>query len=391
MVKYNQFTILLVSLFLTACSQYDIEELADDPYVPFPYDSVESVSPKGSKVLDDKKLFVRIEPGEFLMGSPKSEFGRGNDERQHLVKITKPFWISRFEITNEDWNKHSSFASKRGKLVYFFNKQALKEFIDAQDYDAGNYTISEFDNIFYFEMVIANHEVQGNWEIELGSRKSYKIDSKKFPNLNSILGNLKKLGIKSIGRLGQKNPVTHVSYSEATAFCWKLTNHAYQNNLLAKGLYYRLPTEAEWEYACRAGNTGFCGLGEGTLLSGTNACLNGSRPEFVLGGGSKPMLFNRKRIAPINKNKPKYQPNKWGLHDMHGNVMEWCSDYYAPYPEQPILMDPSGPFNGSRRVVRGGSFYRTAHDCRSASRASYEATYRGSEIGFRLVIGHRLL
>jgi sulfatase modifying factor 1 len=71
--------------------------------------------------------------------------------------------------------------------------------------------------------------------------------------------------------------------------------------------------------------------------------------------------------------------------------MEWCHDFYAPYSQKSLMLNPLGPFNGSRRVLRGGSFYRTAMQCRSASRASYEPSYRGSEIGFRMVIGYPIL
>jgi formylglycine-generating enzyme required for sulfatase activity len=98
-------------------------------------------------------------------------------------------------------------------------------------------------------------------------------------------------------------------------------------------------------------------LGSGERLSGVNACLNGSRPEYVIGGGA--LLINRKKVAPINKTDPKYPPNAWGIHDMHGNVMEWCHDFYAPYSQKSLMLNPLGPFNGSRRVLRGGSFYRT--------------------------------
>ncbi|MEL0005152.1 MAG: SUMF1/EgtB/PvdO family nonheme iron enzyme, partial [Opitutales bacterium] len=78
------------------------------------------------------------------------------------------------------------------------------------------------------------------------------------------------------------------------------------------------------------------------------------------------------------------------IHDMHGNVMEWCYDYYGNYSDDGNITDPIGPIRGSKKVVRGGSFYRTAQECRSASRASYEPSYRGSEIGFRYVIGFPL-
>ena len=199
----------------------------------------------------------------------------------------------------------------------------------------------------------------------------------------------KEFGVYKDGLLFQKNPVTHVSHSQAVAYCWKRTTEAHTKGLLPKGLIYRLPTEAEWEYACRAGTLGICGLGSGERLSGVNACLNGSRPEYVLGG--EVMLINRKKVAAINIENPSYESNAWGIHDMHGNVMEWCHNFYSVYPSKSKSVDPLGPFNGTRRVVRGGSFYRTAQECRSASRSNYEPSYRGSEIGVRMVIGYPLL
>ena len=91
---------------------------------------------------------------------------------------------------------------------------------------------------------------------------------------------------------------------------------------------------------------------------------------------------------PVNLKSPFYPANQWGLHDMHGSVMEWCYDLYGPYPvKKDTIIDPIGFIRGTKRIVRGGSFLRTAYECRSAQRASYEPSYRGSEIGFRYVIG----
>ena len=102
------------------------------------------------------------------------------------------------------------------------------------------------------------------------------------------------------------------------------------------------------------------------------------------------MLFNRNRVMPVNKNQPKYKPNKWGLYHMHGNVMEWCYDFYGEYPDVSISIDPIGPIRGAKRVLRGGSFLRPAHSARSAARESLEPSWRGSEIGFRIVLAYPL-
>jgi len=110
------------------------------------------------------------------------------------------------------------------------------------------------------------------------------------------------------------------------------------------------------------------------------------KTEFSLGSSFTP--FWRKELLPLRNDTHPYPANNWGLYDMHGSVMEWCYDFYGPYPDDDLTrIDPIGPIRGSRRIVRGGSFIRTAHLCRSATRWKYEASYRGSEIGFRYVLG----
>lgn len=394
-IRFSPFLLVL----MVGCSESDsISSIQHGVYLPFPSEEISSINLKGKKKLNDMKKYVLVKPGEFKMGSPIDEFGRNNDETQHIVKIIRPFWISKFELTNEEWNSNVPPLLKRGKPVFNLNKKVLKKICMGGNFLDGNYTIGDYEKIdsqkkriksFFFEEVLPNSGTKGNWELKRKNRKSFQLDELRFSKLYDIINYLKKENIFHVGLIGQKNPVTRVSYSQATAFCWKRSTIAHSNGKLPKGLIYRLPTEAEWEYACRAGTTGVCGLGSGERLSGVNACLNGSRPEYVLGG--KALLINRKKVAPINETDPKYPPNAWGIHDMHGNVMEWCHDFYAPYSQKSLILNPLGPFNGSRRVLRGGSFYRTAMQCRSASRASYEPSYRGSEIGFRMVIGYPIL
>ena len=361
--------------------------------MPFTPAMVPPLNANELKKLDVWKNYISVKPGEFWMGSPENEPGRNQDETKHLVRITRPFWISKFELTNEEWNANISPLLKRGSHVYELKSKELKKICIGSQFRDGNYTIRGYQKNshkrYFFEEVIPNVGTKGNWELKAKNRRSYQIQNQQLLKFHDIINHLNKQNIKLKGLLGEKNPITHVSYSQVTSFCWKRTTYAHQNSLLPKGLVFRLPTEAEWEYACRASTTGICGLGSGDRLSGVNACINGSRQEYVLGGDA--MLINRRKVVPINRLKPKYSSNAWGIHDMHGNVMEWCHDFYSPYSNKPISVDPLGLFNGSRRVVRGGSFYRPAQQCRSASRASYEPSYRGSEIGFRMVIGYPLL
>jgi len=136
---------------------------------------------------------------------------------------------------------------------------------------------------------------------------------------------------------------------------------------------FRLPTEAEWEYACRAGTkTAFHYDNElDTFMAnfdGNHPYINGERGQF------------RETTVPVGQ----FRPNAWGLYDMHGNVREWCLDWYGNYPVGPVT-DPTGPRSGSLRVLRGGSWYTNAWRCRSASRGRIGAGVCLNDLGFRLV------
>jgi formylglycine-generating enzyme required for sulfatase activity len=193
---------------------------------------------------------------------------------------------------------------------------------------------------------LGRHEVtQAQWQALMGSNPS----SFKDPSL----------------------PVEKVSWNDAMAFCKKLTERERAAGRLPEGYAYTLPTEARWEYACRAGTT--TALNNGTNLTSTyGACRNLDALGWYHenSGGT---------THPVGQK----QPNGWGLYDMHGNVWEWCADWYAGKLPGGSVTDPAGASSGAYRVFRGGSFGCIAQDCRSAYRYGIYPGNRGSSIGFR--------
>jgi formylglycine-generating enzyme required for sulfatase activity len=170
-------------------------------------------------------------------------------------------------------------------------------------------------------------------------------------------------------------PVETVSWKDAQAFCKKLSALPAEKKA---GRKYRLPTEAEWEYACRAGTT--TPFHYGKSLSSRQANFNGPYPY---GGADKgPYL---KRTCKVGS----YKLNAWGLFDMHGNVFQWCQDWYdRNYSRVSPKKDPVGPKAGTARVIRGGSWGMPGTECRAACRPNYgeQPGYRGNFIGFRVVL-----
>jgi formylglycine-generating enzyme required for sulfatase activity len=213
---------------------------------------------------------VLIPAGKFMMGSPESETGRGSNETQHEVTLTKPYYMGKYEVTQEQW------------------------------------------------------------EAVMGSNPT--------PSYHK----------------GANFPVGFVSWENCQEFIKKL-------NAKTNG-GYRLPTEAEWEYACRGGTTTKYSFGEG--ITKKDADYDGSTPKLV---GS-------------------YKPNAFGLYDMHGLMWEWCEDWYRTYPLGTIT-DPKGPPNGEDRVLRGGSHRHYASLARSSYRDGEPPSKNRisfSEFGFRL-------
>jgi formylglycine-generating enzyme required for sulfatase activity len=174
------------------------------------------------------------------------------------------------------------------------------------------------------------------------------------------------------GTQGEANdPVVNVSWNDAVAYCKALSAKT--------GKRCRLPTEAEWEYACRAGSR--TPFNTGQNLTTGQANYNGNYPY-----NGNPKGVYRQKIVPVNT----FAPNRWGLYNMHGNVWEWCSDWYSEtyYDEckaQGVVTNPTGPSTRSRRVIRGGGWSDDAEYCRSAYRSDNTPDYRSNGVCFRPV------
>ena len=172
-----------------------------------------------------------------------------------------------------------------------------------------------------------------------------------------------------------QRPVEQVSWEDATNYCAKLTLRERGAGRLPAGYAYRLPTEAEWEYACRAGTTTATAFGNS--LGSDQANFTGSYPY---GGATKgPNLKTTNKIGS-------YGPNAWGSYDMHGNVWEWCLNWYAGALPGVIVTDPQGPSKASYRPLRGGGWLSYGWDCRSATRFILLPDNSGDDTGFRPVL-----
>ncbi len=156
---------------------------------------------------------------------------------------------------------------------------------------------------------------------------------------------------------GADYPTTYVHWDDAMEFCRKLSEK--------EGVKYRLPTEAEWEYACRAGTTTAYSFGDDVSRLGDYAWHVGNSGNTT---------------HPVGEKLPK----NWGLFDMHGNVWEWCQDWYGGYETEQMLSYPVGAASGSRRVLRGGAFSVHPENVRAADRNTNRPVNRNRNIGFRV-------
>jgi formylglycine-generating enzyme required for sulfatase activity len=177
----------------------------------------------------------------------------------------------------------------------------------------------------------------------------------------------KVMGSKPIKFKGPQNPVEQVSWDDAVEFCRRLSELPAEKS---GGHVYRLPTEAEWEYACRAGTTTMYSFGDSETELGVYAWYNENSGRTTHPVGGK-------------------KPNAWGLYDMHGNVFEWCQDVYnskAYESRSGITQNPLSTSGSKSRVLRGGSWTYNCRHARSANRLRFSPDYRSDSIGFRVVL-----
>ena len=256
-----------------------------------------------------KMTFCWCPPGKFTMGSPAGELGRESDENQVEVTLSRGFWLAKTEVTQGQWKA------------------------------AGGIDVSGRPPSFW------NGKVQAAWEKFSAS------------------------GILPVNFKGDKLPVERVDWNESQDWCSGLTERLRNDGKLGKGLKSVLPTEAQWEYACRAGTTT-------ALHSGRNlTSKKGVCPNFGVVGWYDQNSENR--IQPVGEKKA----NAWGLHDMHGNVHEWCADW--PGEELAGGIDPQGAATGVHRAARGGSWSCAAARCRASDRGWLRANFRDFNFGFR--------
>ncbi|MFP3042240.1 SUMF1/EgtB/PvdO family nonheme iron enzyme [Treponema primitia] len=276
--------------------------------------------------------FVRIAGGTFMMGSPGSEPGRDDDnEIQHRVNIGD-FYLKAREVTVGEF----------------------REFVSASGY-ATTAETSGGGEVLNFRTNTWEIRADANW-------KNPRIEQR------------------------DNHPVVMVSWFDAVNYCNWLsareglspayvingTRVSRNRNAQSGTAGYRLPTEAEWEYACRAGNS--AAYTTGGALSAEQANYNGKL------NSNNPNGLYRERTTPVGS----FAPNAWGLYDMHGNVWEWCWDWNGDYPVGPLAQDPAGPELGTERINRGGAWSSSARSLRSAYRSFNTPVTNGNNLGFRI-------
>jgi formylglycine-generating enzyme required for sulfatase activity len=271
--------------------------------------------------------FVLLPPGTFLMGSPLGEKGRYSSETLHPVELTRPYYLGVHVVTVGQFGR---FVAATG-----YKTEAETDPWGGQGYNPATR------------------------RFERGKRE-YTWRGAGWGQTDA-------------------HPVVNVTWNDATEFCEWLSRK--------EGKTYRLPTEAEWEYACRAGTTTRFWSGDAELsLQGVANLADASLQRLLADGELAETSFQPwddgfPFTAPVGS----YRPNAWGLYDMHGNVFQWCADWFGPYPPG-AMQNPKGAEQGPRRVLRGGSCVVGPEMCRSAFRLLGDPNMHDWSSGFRVVL-----
>jgi len=332
---------LAVGLCLAACvaaSAAKSGKAADKKVVKLPSDNIKVPADKVAalKALEAEAWnvpgvnikMVRIPAGKFVMGSPKDEAYRRKDEVQRSVAISKPFYMSAFEVTQEQ-----------------FYDLMIPDF--------------DFDGWTFFRGPIAK-----------GTAFHFRSPSRDGRGLDLLLD----------------NPMECISWPRALEYCKVINERERKAGRLPQGYCYRLPTEAEWEYACRAGTKGAFNVEVNLDALAKQGSKGAELAKFAFFDSS--LNPRGSKTSAVGKGR---KPNAWGLYDMHGNVAEWCLDTYGPYPAGKQVSDPVSFGAGTEKVVRGGGFSGGYWFMRSACRYSvpFDVGYYGF-VGIRLVLAPQI-
>lgn len=294
-------------------------------------------------------VLMPIPAGTFLMGSPVTEVGRyPNEGPQTKVTLSRPYWLGRTEVTQAQW---------RAVMGTTLAEQIRRMLADRRLYAMGG-PKPETLRRYYARQTDGSASLRFN----------------ESPDA----------------------PMYFVSWDDAAGFCRRLTARERAAGRLPPGYEYRLPTEAEWEYACRAGTTTATYAGNLVIKGAYNvpvldpiAWYGGNSSAGYAGRGRDTTAWPQKQYPggiAAQRTVATKKPNAWGLYDMIGNVWEWCGDWYHPLPGGAVT-DPKGPKSGTYRIWRGGSYgYGSMSVYRAAARTASLPSMRVSDLGFRVAL-----